>query len=71
MTSCRLYSALLNLLTGWVFLTSVWPLALLPASLCPGGVSSPWLSCCSKREMVTGLPKAYGKEPEKSLVALG
>ena len=65
------YSALLNLLTHWVVLALVYPLALLLASLYPGGVSSPLLCCCSKLKMFTGLPKAYTKEPEKSLVALG
>ena len=40
MTSCSLCSVLLNLPTTWVVLDFVWPLALLPASLTPGGMSS-------------------------------
>ena len=35
-------STLLNLLAGWVVLTLVYLLALLPASLTPGEVSSPF-----------------------------
>ena len=69
--TCKLYSALFNFLTSWVVLAFLKPLALLPASLPPGGVSSPFLSCCFKLKMFTGLLKAYAKEPEKSLVALG
>ena len=67
----RLYSALLNVLTGQVVLALVWLLALLPASLTPGGVSSAWLGCCSKLQMFIGCLIPFAKELEKFLVALG
>ena len=67
----EVYSVLLNLLTGQVVQASMYPLALLSASLPPRGVSSPLLCCCSQLWMFAGLPKSYAMESEKPQAALG